>query len=141
MHFKREGNFLSRSEWDPFLYIWYRTVRTQNGLSPSPFTQRYFVWLKLAQWFVKKKIFKFHQYIFALWKKEWPFIWALNPLHPMMFCAKFSWIWSSGSREEGEHMKSLQTDDKQSEKFSSAWNFFFNRRYGIIKAKLCKCVS
>ena len=31
------GSVLSRSELDPFLYIWYHicTVRTQNGLSPS----------------------------------------------------------------------------------------------------------
>ena len=28
------GSVLSRSELDPFLYIWYHTVRTQSGLSP-----------------------------------------------------------------------------------------------------------
>ena len=30
---KRVGSVLSRSELDPFLYIWYHTVRTLNGLS------------------------------------------------------------------------------------------------------------
>ena len=30
---KRVGSVLSRSELDPFLYIWYHTVRTQSGLS------------------------------------------------------------------------------------------------------------
>ena len=30
---KRVGSILSRPELDPFLYIWYNTVRTQNGLS------------------------------------------------------------------------------------------------------------
>ena len=31
---KRVGSVLSRSELDPFLYIWYNTVRTKSGLSP-----------------------------------------------------------------------------------------------------------
>ena len=31
---KRVGSVLSRSALDPFLYIWYHTVRNQNGLSP-----------------------------------------------------------------------------------------------------------
>ena len=31
---KRVGSVLSRSELDPFLYIWYHIVRTQIGLSP-----------------------------------------------------------------------------------------------------------
>ena len=31
---KRVGSVLSRSELDPFLYIWYHTFRTRNGLSP-----------------------------------------------------------------------------------------------------------
>ena len=31
---KRVGSVLSRWELDPFLYIWYHTVRTQSGLSP-----------------------------------------------------------------------------------------------------------
>ena len=29
----RVGRVLSRSQLDPFLYIWYHTIRTQNGLS------------------------------------------------------------------------------------------------------------
>ena len=31
---KRVGSVKSRPELDPFLYIWYHTVRTKNGLSP-----------------------------------------------------------------------------------------------------------
>ena len=31
---KRVGSVSSRSDLDPFLYIWYHTVRTQSGLRP-----------------------------------------------------------------------------------------------------------
>ena len=34
---KRVGSVLSRSELDPFLYLWYRTVCTQSGPSPCGF--------------------------------------------------------------------------------------------------------
>ena len=41
----------------------------------------------------------------------WPFIWTnLNPLHPRMLYAKFGWNGPSGSEEEVENVKSLQTD-------------------------------
>ena len=54
--------------------------------------------------------------IISLWKRTWPFIWTnLNPLHPRMLCAKFGWNWPNGSGEY-ENVKSLQTDDRQSEK-------------------------
>ena len=34
-------------------------------------------------------------------KRAGPFIWTkLNPIHPRMFCIKFSWNWPSGSGEE-----------------------------------------
>ena len=49
---------------------------------------------------VLEKILKFCQCIFDIspWKNAGPFIWTkLNPHHPMMPCAKFSWNWSSGS--------------------------------------------
>ena len=49
--------------------------------------------------------------IISPWKRARPFIWRnLNPLHPRMFCAKFGWNWPSGSWEEVENRKSLQTD-------------------------------
>ena len=38
---KRVSSVISRSELDPFLYIWYHTVRTQNGLSPCALTYCY----------------------------------------------------------------------------------------------------
>ena len=34
LRLKRVGSVSSRSELDSFLYIWYHTVRTQNGVSP-----------------------------------------------------------------------------------------------------------
>ena len=49
--------------------------------------------------------------IISPWKRAGPFIWTnLNPLHPRMLCAKFGWNWPSGSGEEVENRKSLQTD-------------------------------
>ena len=50
----------------------------------------------------EKKIFKFHQCIFAICviispcKRAGPFIWTnLNPLQPRMLCAKFGWKWTN----------------------------------------------
>ena len=49
--------------------------------------------------------------IISTWKRMGPFIWTnLNPLHPRILCAKFGWNWPSGSGEEDENVKSLQTD-------------------------------
>ena len=66
------------------------------------------VWLKLAQWFCRKGDFyissmNFHYFvIISPLKRTGPFIWTnLNPLHPMMHCARFCWNWSSCSGEEG----------------------------------------
>ena len=43
-----------------------------------------------------------------------PFIWTnLNPLHPRILCDKFGWNWPSGSGEEDENVKSLQTDRRR----------------------------
>ena len=45
------------------------------------------------------------------WEREVPFIWTnLNPLDQRIPCAKFGWNWLSGSWEEVENRKSLQTD-------------------------------
>ena len=54
----------------------------------------------------------FHYFrIISPWKRAGPFIWTnVNPLHPGIFCAKFGWNWPSGSGEEDEIVKSLQTD-------------------------------
>ena len=49
--------------------------------------------------------------IISPWKRAGPVIWTnLNPLHPRMLWAKFGWNWPSGSGEEDENVKSLQTD-------------------------------
>ena len=74
------------------------------------------VWLKLVQWFWRWKFLKVLN-VFLLFPIYLPFgkgvafIWTnLNPLHPGILCAKFSWNWPSGSGEEDENVKSLQTD-------------------------------
>ena len=58
--------------------------------------------------------FRYNLNIFAIispFKRVWPFIWTnLNPLHPRMLCARFGWNWSSGSLQEDENVKSLQTE-------------------------------
>mgnify|MGYP003691611305 CR=1 FL=1 len=49
--------------------------------------------------------------IISPWKRVGLFTWTnLNSLHPRMLCAKFNWNWPSGSGEEDENVKSLQTD-------------------------------
>ena len=59
---------------------------------------------------------KFHQRILRFviispCKRAKPFIWNnLNPYHPRMLCAKFSWNWPGGSWED-ENVKSLQTNE------------------------------
>ena len=92
----------SRFEWFLFIKPW------------VPITQ---IGLKLAQWFFRRFLnfvnvfLRFHYYCISPWKRAWPFIWkSLNPLQLMMLCAKFGWNWSSGSGEEDENVKSLQTD-------------------------------
>ena len=58
--------------------------------------------------------FQYNFNIFAIispWERVLLFIRSnVNPLHPMIFCAKFGWNWPSGSWEKEENVKSLQTD-------------------------------
>ena len=62
------------------------------------------VWLKLAQWFWRKRFFKFIN-VFSHFRNylplNWPFIWTnLNSLHPRILCAKFCWNWPTCSGEK-----------------------------------------
>ena len=93
--------------------------------SPSPKNALCQVWLKLAQWFLRRTFQYFT--VISPWKSAWPFIWPnLSPLHLRMLCAKFGWNWPNGSGED-ENVKSLQidrqtdgltTDNRQSKKFT-----------------------
>ena len=65
--------------------------------------------------------------IISSWKKTWPFIWTnLNSFHPRMLCTMQVWFkWPSGSGEEDENVKSLQSDGQTDD-----------RRQAIRKARL-----
>ena len=73
--------------------------------SSSPKDNLCQVWLKMAQWFFRRRFLKvlhvfllFTNSIISPMRRVWPFIWTnLNPLHPRMLCAKFGWSWTSGS--------------------------------------------
>ena len=75
------------------------------------------VWLKWAQWIWRRRFFLnfvnvfslFHNYL-PLEKAEALHLKKMNPLHPRMHCANFGWNGPSGSGEEDENVKSLQTD-------------------------------
>ena len=55
--------------------------------------------------------------------RAWPFIWT--NLNPGILCAKFGWNWPSGSGEEDENVKSLQTDGRTDDRWSEklTWTF------------------
>ena len=65
----------------------------------------------------------FHHFIIiSPLKRPGPFIWTnLNPLHLRMLCAKFGWNWPSGSGEDDENVKSLQTDRQTYLSFQLRW--------------------
>ena len=81
--------------------------------SPLPKDALCRVWLKLAQWFLRR--FPNFVNVFSLFHNHLPlekglahYFKNLNPLYPRMLCAKFGWNWPSGSWEEDENVKSLQ---------------------------------
>jgi hypothetical protein len=95
-------------------FCYYLPLEMTNGHhmnkseSPSPKDDLDQVWLKLVQWFWRRRFFFFvfsvYFYIFAIispWK--WPMVIKrtnLNPLLPRMIWTKFGWNWPCGSGEE-----------------------------------------
>ena len=78
-----------------------------NLISPSPKDALCQVWLKLAQWFWRRRFFNFVNvffptisYICNYLALEKGGALHLNTLYPRMLCAKFGWNWLSGSGEE-----------------------------------------
>jgi hypothetical protein len=73
---------------------------------PSPKDDLYQVWLKLVQWFWRRRFLNDSTQfdIFAIispLKRTWPFIWtSLNFLFSRIMCTKFDWIWGAGSGEK-----------------------------------------
>ena len=94
----------------------------------NPFTKECFVIYIKFVWYWpygsgEDFFFNFHYFFITFispWKRVWHFIWTiLNSLHPKMLCAMIGWNWPSGSGEEDENVKSLQTDrrtDKQADR-------------------------
>ena len=85
---------------------------------PSPKDALCQVWLKLIQWFLRRR-FCYIVNVFLLFDNYLPLekggALHLNKLEfplPRVLCAKFNWNWSSGSGEEDENVKSLQTDGR-----------------------------
>ena len=152
MHCAKFGwNWLSGSGEEDFLissmYFCYfinispwkgRALHLNKRETPSPKGALCQVWLKLAHAVVlERKIFLISSMYFCYfviispWKRAGPLIWTkLNPLHSRMLCA-FGLNWPSGSWEEVENRKSLQTDrrtdrqtteDRRSEKLTWAFS-------------------
>ena len=105
-------NFLNSSMFFFLLFLNYLSLEKGWALQlkklkfPSPKDDLCQVWLKLAQWFWRRRFLNFVKYlsyfiIISPWKRVGPIIWTnLNPLHPRMLCATFGWNWLSGTGEE-----------------------------------------
>ena len=93
-----------------FKYFQYNftIISTGEGRGPS-FEQTWILsiqgcfvpfWLKLAQWFWRKRFLSIFNVIFATistWKKAWPLNWTnLNSFYTRMLCGKFGWNWPTG---------------------------------------------
>ena len=83
---------------------------------PSPKDAMCQIWLKLAQWFWRRRFFYFIN-VFSLFRNYRNFEKGgdlhLNKLESPSskdVVCQFGWNWPSGSREEDENVKSLQTD-------------------------------
>ena len=79
------------------------TLHLYKFESPSPKDALCQIWVNLAQWSLRRNFSILSMYFqnFVTWKRAWAFIWTkLNPVHPMILCAKFGWIWLGGSGEE-----------------------------------------
>ena len=81
------------------------------------------------------------------WKGTWLFILTnLNPQHPRMLCAMFGWNWPSGSGEDYENVKSLQTDrptmdNRRLEKLTLAFSSVELSKNHIFTKLMLKCES
>ena len=79
-----------------------------------PFTPKHLcnIWLKLAQWFWRRRFLNSVNIFSLLGKGVALQLNNLNPHHPKMLCTKFGWNWLRGSVEE-ENVKSLQLQQQQ----------------------------
>ena len=99
---------INKEKKNPLCSLWELMVNKLESHSPKDGLCQ--DWLKLAQWFLRKRFLYFHHFvIISPWKRVGHFSWTiLNPHHPRMLCAEFVWNWFSCSEEEDEHVKSLR---------------------------------
>ena len=110
-------NYLPLEKGGPF--IWTNLNPLHPRMLWAKFGRNCPVVLGKNFFFISSMYFR-HFVIISPWKRAGPFIWTnlnplhpwrnLNTLHPRIHCAKFGWKWPSGSGEEDENVKSLQTD-------------------------------
>ena len=119
---KTRGPWVTTLTWGRFLNVFNIILKFHYNLpleadaalhlnkfdSPSPKEAVANVWLKLAQWFRKRRFLNIFNVILQFpyhppWKRAVFFIWInLNPFQPKMLCAIFDWNWLSDSEMEDE---------------------------------------
>ena len=104
---------------------------------PSPEDALFQVWLKLAKWFLRRRVLNLVNVLSLLsWKRTWLFTWTnLNSLHSKMCSVKFGWNWPCCSWEKDFYTSSMHfgyiviiTPWKRSWLFIwTNWNLLYSR--------------
>ena len=108
---------LIKREKNPLLSLWELNGSSLNKLNPIHLRMlcAKFGWNWLSgsaeEHFLISSMYFRYFWIISPWKRAGPFICTnLNPLCSRMYFAKFGWNWPSGSWEQVENRKSLQTN-------------------------------
>ena len=117
------GNYLSL-EKDGVLHL-------KELESPLPKNAMCQVWLKLAKWFRRRRLYLNFVIVFSLFGNYLP--WEISgALHlnkfesPSLKNAKFGWNWTCGSGEEDENVKSLRQQRQRQQRRRWTTNKFWS---------------